>query len=269
MHIQFIQDLLSILNKKHLTAFQRFSLIRTFIKLKIKHKKGVQHNESLSIGMLEYSVYTDNYNDFFATFYEIFIKEEYLFDEYTDADIFIDAGANIGLATLYFKWLMPKVKIVGFEMDEETFGYYQKNVTSNNLSDVKIYNYAVGSTESSLATYGSRRATTLYKNMAENLPEKAEPRRRGVVQVKKLSSFLPQDSVSCLKMDIEGAEAEVLHELDASASLKLFKRMIFEFHLKEEKFSEIQTLLQNNGFLVSRGEMQNNGHFMVSAIRSS
>jgi len=267
MHLNFIKDVYRILFRRHLKLAQRLMLIKAFVLLKIRHKKASKHDPETPIKFLNYKVYTDNFGDFFATFNEIFIKEEYFFSGYLQIDTVIDAGANIGLATLYFKWLNDKVRVIGFERDEDTFYYYNKNVIENNLNDVLVNNFAVGGEESELLSYGSHRATTIYKNIADSLPEKGEPEREKTVQVKKLSNFLQTGLQIHLKMDIEGAEIDVLHELQDEGLLSGLTSMIFEFHFNEEsKYLEVKSLLEANTFFVERGALQKNGNFMISAV---
>jgi FkbM family methyltransferase len=55
----------------------------------------------------------------------------------------LDCGANIGLATLFFKRLYPESEIHAFEPDPETFKMLRRNVEQNSLSYVYLYNVAL------------------------------------------------------------------------------------------------------------------------------
>src|ERR1041385_7511773 len=50
-------------------------------------------------------------------YHEVFAKDEYLFSCDTESPVILDCGANIGMATLFFKWLYPQSKISAFEPD--------------------------------------------------------------------------------------------------------------------------------------------------------
>jgi tRNA1(Val) A37 N6-methylase TrmN6 len=47
------------------------------------------------------------------------------------ADAVFDCGANIGFATIFFKWLFPKARIYAFEPDPATYALLEKNVKTN------------------------------------------------------------------------------------------------------------------------------------------
>ncbi|HEX4602645.1 MAG TPA: hypothetical protein VH724_01505, partial [Candidatus Angelobacter sp.] len=52
---------------------------------------------------------------------EIFARESYWFTSNKPNPVILDCGANIGMATLYFKWLYPLAQITAFEPDPTTF----------------------------------------------------------------------------------------------------------------------------------------------------
>lgn len=269
MHLRFIKDLFRIISKRHLDLKQRISLLKTFVYLKSLHRNIEKNKDVRSVNMLNYSVCFDNLGDLFATFYEIFINEEYYGQNYSDYDLIIDAGANIGLATLYFKWISPEVRIIGFEMDEDTFVFYEKNVSINSLENVEIHRVAIGRNEGDVISHGSRRATTLNRDLARNLTEKAEPERSKVVTVKKLSDFLPDKGHVYLKLDVEGAEVDVIKELFESNSLSNVMDMTFEFHYIENHiYKNLESILVESGFKVYKQRVQKNGHSMVSANKN-
>ena len=70
------------------------------------------------------------------------------------------------------------------------------------------------------------------------------------VNSRKLSQFLDRD-VDLLKMDIEGAEEDVLHELATSGKLRFVKRMHVEYHHhidpRKNALSRILKILEDNG----------------------
>lgn len=52
--------------------------------------------------------------------WEIFIRGEYFFETEKTAPVILDCGANIGLATLFFKRIYPKARITCGEADPTT-----------------------------------------------------------------------------------------------------------------------------------------------------
>ena len=71
-------------------------------------------------------------------------------------------GANIGVATLYFKTLYPNSKIYAFEPVPETFELLKKNV--GNLEGVEIFPYAVGSEGEITISYSEAGDVLSHKN---------------------------------------------------------------------------------------------------------
>ncbi len=45
---------------------------------------------------------------------EIFARQPYYFRAASDSPIILDCGANVGMASLYFKWLYPKSRVTSF-----------------------------------------------------------------------------------------------------------------------------------------------------------
>tara|TARA_B100002051_G_scaffold276771_2_gene327815 strand:- start:12620 stop:13441 length:822 start_codon:yes stop_codon:yes gene_type:complete len=267
------KDLFFILNKKHLSLHKRIQLAFTFLLLKIRrrhylHKNYQNAGEVINVSVVGYQVSTDNIADLFATFYEIFVTEEYKEVINGDDDVVFDVGANIGLATIYFDWLMPRVEIVGFEMDTDTYGLYQKNLFSNKLDNVISHQVGIGETNMKMDTYGSRRATTIVPDRASKLPEKAEPTRKRTVEVRKLSEFLQAYGAVTLKLDIEGAEIGVIKELSNSSSFDKINRIVMEFHHPDESFGQVKDLLEAAGFVIKKFNVQANGYFMVNGYKN-
>jgi FkbM family methyltransferase len=57
--------------------------------------------------------------------------------------VILDCGANIGMATLFFKWLYPNARIDAFEPDPKTFQLLENNVKQNHLTNVATHNCAL------------------------------------------------------------------------------------------------------------------------------
>lgn len=74
---------------------------------------------------------------------EIFAREEYLFESSTPQPVIFDCGANIGMATLFFKWLYPESTVMSFEADPTTFGVLKHNIQQNHLQGVTAHNIAL------------------------------------------------------------------------------------------------------------------------------
>src|ERR1700760_4959690 len=61
-------------------------------------------------------------------FHQIFIRNEYKFDVNREPRFIGDAGANIGLASVYFATQFPNARILAIEPEKENFEVLVKNV---------------------------------------------------------------------------------------------------------------------------------------------
>jgi FkbM family methyltransferase len=159
-------------------------------------------------------------------FQEIFVAHGYYFESATPAPVILDAGANIGLATLFFKALHPDARIVCFEPDPDNFILLTRNVERNRLSGVELHQAAVSDTAEPIVFYTSPSDSPLRHSTVE--ARVASPQQI-VVPAVRLSTFV-RDEIDLLKLDVEGSERQVLPELIASGAIARIKRMHLEYH---------------------------------------
>ncbi len=173
--------------------------------------------------------------------YEILDKEIYKFKAENDSPKIIDCGANIGLSVLYFKLLYPKSTVLAFEPDEKIAQVLKKNILSFDLQNIQIHNEAVW-IENGIMEF--RKEGGFSGRLA--LPEDKE----NIVSVKTLRlKDLLNNKIDFLKLDIEGAEYEVIK--DCKEELKNVKFLFIEYHshkAKEQTLGEILEILRGNHF---------------------
>ncbi len=185
---------------------------------------------------------------------DIFERGVYYFEASNAEPTVIDCGGHIGLAVLYFKSLYPRAKIVTFEPNPETFALLQRNIAQNNLRGVKALNMALtGDASSNAVLYVGQNflkawdsTDTIEPNLWVNMHE-----YRGIpVRSARLSSYV-NGRVDFVKLDIEGAEADVLEELDGK--LAAVGAITLEYHqnpanLGERKLERVIGILEAAGF---------------------
>jgi FkbM family methyltransferase len=181
-------------------------------------------------------------------FQEIFVESTYFFETDSAEPLILDAGANIGMATLYFKKLYPAARIICFEPDPENFALLQRNVEGNGLTNVELHQAAVSDDEAPLVFFTSHNASPLRNStIRERVPSAAEIQ----VPAVRLSGFIRSD-VDLLKLDVEGAEGRVLADLIDSASLARVQRLHLEYHHhidgERNDFSRTLAQLEDAGF---------------------
>lgn len=179
---------------------------------------------------------------FSGTIKELFEEECYFFETNKPAPFIIDCGAYIGLSVFYFKWRFPNAKVLAFEADPETFEVLQKNVSNLKLDNVEVLNRAVWNEEKELIFYSGNSMSGSVMMDANNkgIPVK--------VKTARLKNFLNQP-VDFLKLDIEGAELEVIK--DIRHDLGQVDRIFFEYHSladKQQGLGEMLEILTEAGF---------------------
>ena len=181
---------------------------------------------------------------FFSMYTELFKKEIYKF-ETVEKDLYIiDCGSNIGLSILYFHSLFPHAKIIGFEPDQDIFAFLKYNISQfPELKNIELINKGVWS-----------KIETLYFNnegadagrIAYN--DGAVRKAHTMITTVPLSPYINR-KVNFLKIDIEGAEVEVLNEIEHK--LDLVEKIFIEFHSFEDQpqhLDVILAILKKNGF---------------------
>jgi len=157
---------------------------------------------------------------------EIFVNEEYLFPCDIETPVIFDCGANIGMATLFFKWLFPRSRITAFEPDPTTFRVLRRNVDENRLSDVAVHNVALWS-ENGVVPFFVPEDQLGSLMMSTNRSRKQG--KQIMVPSRKLSDYI-DGPIDLLKLDIEGAEHEVVCDLVQSGKLEQVQHLVVEYH---------------------------------------
>lgn len=187
---------------------------------------------------------------------EIFNQKIYNTQLDTETPIIIDAGAHIGLATLFFKNKYPNAKIVSIEPNPISFELLQMNLTENQFEDVEIINKALDSKRRIQALYIDP-TDDRWDSSASFIPggwKGGYNTRKIEVETITLSSVIANQEIDLLKLDIEGAEQRVL--LETQEHLKRVKNIVIEFHpVKTQNIRKIIKLLRAKGFMTEvKGE---------------
>jgi FkbM family methyltransferase len=169
---------------------------------------------------------------------EIFLERIYK-QQLSSKPYIIDCGANIGMSIIYMKQLYSNAEIIAFEPDETNFDLLQKNIISFGYSNVSLFKEAVW-----------KENTTLLFSNDSSMGSKIETSgvNSKAVNAIRLKDYLNRN-IDFLKIDIEGAEYEVLK--DISNELKLVKNMFLEYHGTFEQNNELVEMIEivkNAGF---------------------
>jgi FkbM family methyltransferase len=178
---------------------------------------------------------------FLDSYREIFENGIYEFTPHPKKKMILDCGANIGVSVLYLSLNYPDHTIVAFEPDPKLFDILTANVAAFGLSNVTLMNKAVWNKPDLLPFFTDGglggRLLTAY--------EKQTPKQ---VEAVRLRDFIT-DEIGFLKVDIEGAEYEVL--VDCDDRLAVVDKLFFEYHgpeTRRQTLHELLQILQRNNF---------------------
>lgn len=128
----------------------------------------------------------------------------------------LDLGANVGLTAAHYKAIWPEATVHAIEMDWESFGLCVQNTDSVNKDSMLCQWMAVGSTDG-WATYSRDGLTPSAYHL--------DPLGKERVYCTTLRSWLDANGlIDFCKMDVEGAEWEILRE-----PLNI-RNLLVEFH---------------------------------------
>jgi FkbM family methyltransferase len=162
-----------------------------------------------------------------------------------DHPLILDCGANIGFSSLSYKRQFPNAKIIAFEPDPEFAPVLQRNLERNGAGDVEVVDAAIW------VENGTSQWRCEGIDGSHLSAETGETAKTTTVRTVDLCDYLNKP-VDLIKMDIEGAEYEVINHV--GKKLKNVKAMSIECHLRQTTivpFSKILKVLSAAGFKLS------------------
>ena len=212
---------------------------REFIKLLLKYGDSKRHDRKhVSFG--KYHLEVPDVMSFLWQYKEIFVDEFYFFKTSNPQPVILDCGTNIGMSVLYFKELYPDSRILAFEAEPAIIELLRSNFIRNNITDIKLIPKAVWKDAEGI-WFGSESADS------SSIYSKAEKRK---IESVRLKDYLEKENqIDFLKIDIEGAEIEVLD--DCRNSLSNVKNLFVEFHSyigNTQGLADIIKIFEENNF---------------------
>lgn len=172
---------------------------------------------------------------FLGSYKEIFLSEIYKFTSIKEDIIIIDCGANIGLATIYFKIHFPQAKIVAFEPDPNIFKALKQNASAFGDDNIFCRNEAVANQDATLNFW-------LEGGHSGMITNDTDGKKTAPVKAIRLKSFLSGfENITFLKIDIEGEEINVIP--DIAEELKKVDYLFLEYHSFIDKPQGLNKLL--------------------------
>jgi FkbM family methyltransferase len=146
------------------------------------------------------------------------IHEDDIIEHFTpkQGDVVVDIGAHIGLYTIISsKRVGTNGKVVAIEADPSNFEMLNRNIKLNQLTNVIPLNYAVYSKETKIKLYlpsgesGFTKYNTIVSNWANTEDKFVEVNANTLDYLLQINQ-IREEEVNWIKIDVEGAEFEVL-----------------------------------------------------------
>jgi len=185
---------------------------------------------------------------------EIFVDKMYRSVESTILNTkypILDIGAHIGLFSIYTNILNPQVQIIALEPEPNNFALMIENFKLNHVKNVVTKCLAVipNECEKSLSS------TTLYLNQNSHNHSTIEQLNHSTITVPAttLENLIAKNKlkkIGLLKMDIEGAEFDIIKTLKPE-NIKTILNLVVEYHEDEiNKRVDLENIFRSHGFSV-------------------
>src|SRR3990172_8915223 len=193
------------------SSYERLELAR--IKRIPRYQRGTTDFLGRPVAFVDSATFLHGYK-------EIFQKEVYRFRASTQMPVIIDCGANIGLSIIFFKSLYPKATIVAYEPDPKIFAVCSENIRSFGLTNIVLCPQAVWIQDKQMDF-------SVEGGFSGRLAKPGDHNELISVPTCRLRNSL-EDRIDFLKIDIEGAEHQVL--MDCADLLHNVENIFIEYH---------------------------------------
>ncbi len=176
-------------------------------------------------------------DDAWSLFREIFLEHSYLhpgFYQPKPGDCVVDMGANIGFFAVQAATQARGIQVHCFEPSARNRQFLERNIRANGLqSSVKVYPVGVLNRHETLTLHHACQmgGSSLFSEQASD-PSGIDEFVRCIPATEALEEVLkesPSGRIQFLKIDIEGAEIEVLEEIPPWLWSKI-DRVVLEYH---------------------------------------
>lgn len=153
--------------------------------------------------------------------------------EIKNGNIVLDIGANIGYYSLVFSQLVgTNGQIFAFEPDPNNFALLKKNIEINNLKNVTVIQKAVSDVSKPLSLY-----LCDYNHAQHRIYPSPRCNEKIIVESTTIDEYLSgkefYNKINFVKMDVEGAEYNVLEGMKKTLKSNPSLKILCEFSPKQ------------------------------------
>lgn len=169
---------------------------------------------------------------------EIIISDTYTLTSFQDKKekVFLDFGANHGVASIILAKQNPESTVYAFEPDPKCYEYLKENIKLNGLTNLKAFHMAVckqGIHEIELMISpnhsGANTVISTVEKQEKFYQKKVKTCKVKATSLEKIVSENNIQDIELLKIDCEGAEYDILPNSPVLLSGRI-KNMVGEFH---------------------------------------
>lgn len=147
-----------------------------------------------------------------SVYEQVFVEKQYEFPELDNVEFIIDAGANIGLASVYLLTKYPKAQVIAIEPDPENLAIAELNLRPFG-SRCHLIEGAIWHTSSSLSIQRSDQGH--WATSVSEETNRGDSKVQGFT-INEITSRFGFDKIDLLKVDIEGAELPLFRDGDTT-----------------------------------------------------
>jgi FkbM family methyltransferase len=159
-------------------------------------------------------------------FDKVFLFNEYQSPFEISPHVVVDAGANVGMATLFFAHQYPKAHIIAIEPESSNFEMLTRNCEG--LPNIRLVRAALWPVNGSLKIVNSTSEAWEFAVTDEGSSQTDMPCVPAITIDEVLGS-LENDRIDLLKLDIEGSELQ-LFSRGAEQWLSRIQNIVIELH---------------------------------------
>lgn len=153
--------------------------------------------------------------------------------EIKKGDVVLDIGANIGYYSLIFSQIVgTEGRVFAFEPDPNNFALLKKNIEINNLKNVILIQKAVSDTSIPLTLY-----LCDYNHAQHRIYPSPRCNEKITVESTTIDEYLSKtefyNKINFVKMDVEGAEYDVIEGMKNTLKLNPKLKLLCEFSPKQ------------------------------------
>ncbi|SHJ00438.1 FkbM family methyltransferase [Flavobacterium terrae] len=259
--------MLKVIKKIYTYIFKKKLSPDDFFEREVAKNKLIQNIEKnenhflIKTPNLSLVVRNQNHSDF-SVFKQVFNKKEYkAITSYlkinlvkNDKMTLIDAGANVGYTSIFFLNEIKNIQVYGIEPSKDNMEVYKKNVDLNNYKkNVFFYENALSGIENK--SFSLNNSFRDGKDWSIATSENIDGEIKGIT-INQIIKEHELEHISCLKIDIEGAERFIFTYDNDLSFLNITYLIAIEIHDEYDCRKTIYEILKEYNFvLFETGEL--------------